>query len=252
MLFQPKIQGQTQEQQMIIPDWLSDLNFAFSRQNDGQMSFKRTEPETVIENRVKFFNNRNLNLDSVVAGEIVHGTGVSLVTKVDSGRGARNRTWIPKVDGLVTSDPGILLLTTHADCAPIIIYNPKHKILGQAHAGWRGLVSGIVENLIETLNSINGSGSGNLRAWIGPTIGACCYEVDVNVAEQFPQECCYLNGGSIRLSLVRFIRMELERLGFNPQLVTDSEVCTSCDKQFSSMRRDGIHTNAMACVTGLP
>jgi len=237
---------------MIIPEWLSELRFAFSQRGDGQMSFKRTDPQEVIPARHKFFETRGLDLNSVVTGELTHGSGIAVVTNNDVGRGARERNWIPGVDGFVTDKPGVLLMTTHADCAPLIIFDRTHKILGQAHAGWRGLISGVVENLVNSVKSINGSNPSELYAWIGPTIRACCYEVDLNVAERFPDECRFLAGESTRLDLARFIHLELFRLDFNPEQVTDSRICTSCDERYSSFRRDGEKTNAMICVSGLP
>ena len=145
----------------------------------------------------------------------------------------------------------MLLLTTHADCAPLIIYDPLNKILGQAHAGWRGLADGIVEHLITNIRSLNGYQNINLFAWIGPTVRPCCYPVNLDVAGRFPEECWILVGDTMRLDLVRFIRRELERLNFDSENVADSGICTSCAPQYSSFRRDGMHTHAMACVTGL-
>lgn len=237
---------------MIIPEWLSELNFAFSQRDDGQMSFKRAEPPEVTAARHKFFETKGLKLDFVVAGELPHGPEVAFVTDNDIGCGARERNWIQGVDGLITDKPGVLLMTTHADCAPIIIYDRSHLILGQAHAGWRGLISGVLENLVNKLKSVNGTNPTDLFAWIGPTIRACCYEVDLNVASRFPDECRFLAGESLRLDLTRFIHLELFRMGFNPDQVTDCNICTYCDERFSSYRRDGENTNAMACISGIP
>ena len=237
---------------MIIPDWLSDLHFAFSHRGDGQMSFKHADKDVVLESRNRFFHDKGLNLDSVVTGELAHGAEVALVTEADAGRGARDRNWIEGIDGLVTDKPGILLMTTHADCAPLVIYDKAHKILGQAHAGWRGLASGLIESLVERLKSLNGTGPSELHAWIGPTIRACCYEVDRDVADRFPDHCRFLAGESIRLDLTMFVHRELWRLGLNPDYVTDSNVCTSCNPEFSSYRRVGLNTQAMACITGIP
>ena len=237
---------------MIIPEWLTELNFAFSQRDDGQMSFKRAEPHEVTAARYRFLENRGLDLDAVVSGELPHGSEVALVSGRDIGKGARERDWIKGVDGLVTDKPGVLLMTTHADCAPLIIYDRSHRILGQAHAGWRGLVSGVVENLVDKLKSVNGTNPSDLHAWIGPTIRACCYEVDLDVAERFPLDCRILAGESIRLDLTRFIHLELFKLGFDPDHVTDCNICTSCDERFSSYRRDGDDVQAMACLRGLP
>lgn len=236
---------------MRIPNWFSEINFAFSLKSDGQMSFKREIASIVTTNRRRFLQANGLNLEDIVAGELVHGAKVRLVNTEDKGRGATSKNWIEGVDGLVTSDPGVLLLTTHADCTPIVIYDPVNRVIGQVHAGWRSLRSGIVVNLIESILSISSASPKSLLAWIGPTIRNCCYPVGQEVARQFPQECGVLVGDRISLDLTRFIRMEFARSGMDPLAVTDSGVCTACDPAFSSFRRDGDKVVAMALVTGL-
>ena len=236
---------------MYTPDWVNRLHFAFSRRGNGQMSFKRADTETVKNNRESFLNEHGLDIDRIVAPELIHGARVTEVKTEHVGSGSRETNWIVGADGLVTTNNDVLLLTTHADCAPLVIYDPKNQVLGQAHAGWRGLAEGIVENLVRVVHSKNGRHPSNLYAWIGPAIRACCYPVGPDIAARFPQECSILVGNSLRLDLVRFIRFELERLGLDYRNVTDAGVCTSCAPEFSSYRRDGIDTCAMACVTGL-
>src|SRR3990172_697082 len=124
---------------MRIPEWFGEIRFAFSLKSDGQMSFKRATPSIVAANRRRFLQAQGLSLDAVVAGELVHGSKVKVVTSANKGRGATSSNWIPGVDGLVTNDPELLLLTTHADCAPVVNYDQAHRVLGQAHAGWRSL-----------------------------------------------------------------------------------------------------------------
>lgn len=236
---------------MRTPDWFSDIRFAFSFKGDGQMSLKRAQPSVVAHNRRKFLEARGLQIESVVAGELVHGSKVASVTVADAGRGAFAANWIPGVDGLVTADPDVLLMTTHADCAPVVIYDPQHRVLGQAHAGWRSLRAGLIEQLVRAVRTCNGVKPTVLKAWIGPTVRVCCYPVGPDVALQFPEECQVLIGGARRLDIVRFIMMELARLDFDPAGVVDSGVCTACEPEFSSFRRDGAETAAMALVTGL-
>jgi len=236
---------------MVIPDWTREIHFAFSRREAGQMSFKRASREVVLQNRMQFFASQRLDLKRVVAGELVHGGGVKIVGRLEAGRGATAPDWVEGVDGLVTADAGVLLLTTHADCAPVVIYDPVHRVIGQAHAGWRSLRSGIIENLVSAVRSFNGTGPNRLKAWIGPTVRACCYPVGSEVASQFPDECTLLIGDDRRLDLVRFIRLELARLGFEPEAVSDSGTCTCCNHEYSSFRRDGTSTLAMALVTGI-
>lgn len=236
---------------MYTPAWFNQLHFAFSRREDGQMSFKRADGETVRRNRASFFSEYGLNADRIVAPEIINGSRVNEVKSLQVDTGSSDGNWIVGADGLVTTDKDVLLLTTHADCAPLVIYDPKNHVLGQAHAGWRGLAGGIVENLVNLVRSKNGKHPTKLYAWIGPTIRACCYPVGPETAAHFPQECIVLVGNSLRLDLVRFIRLELERLKLDYRNVSDAGVCTSCATEFSSFRRDGFDTFAMACVTGL-
>lgn len=148
--------------------------------------------------------------------------------------------------------PGVTLLTTHADCAPLIVYDRNNKILGQAHAGWRSLASGIVSELVSSVRSLDGKTPGDIKVWLGPTIRACCYPVGQEVADRFPDECLVRVGDSSRLGMGRFIRYELQRLDLDPENFTDSGICTSCHPEFSSFRRDGHNVKAMACVCGLP
>jgi len=236
---------------MFIPDWLARLRFAFSRKCDGQMSFKRSEVSVVRRNRERFFARNELDLEQAIGGELAHGAKVADVGSPQAGQGGVRPDWLKGVDALVTSDPDVILLTTHADCAPLVVYDHRNQVLGQAHAGWRSLAAGIVENLVDAVQAKNRGFHSELQAWIGPTIRSCCYPVSLDVAERFPVECRFLVGESIRLDLVRFIRMELERLNFKPKNVSDAGICTSCAQEFSSFRRDGFHAEAMVCATGL-
>jgi len=236
---------------MFIPIWLSDLKFAFSRKEDGQMSFKRADIAVVRDNRELFLQSKGLDINTVVAGELIHSGNIAIATSSDAGRGSISRDWIPGIDGLVTDDPNILLLTTHADCVPLIVYDPFRRILGQIHAGWRGLAAGIVKKLINAFRNINPINTTGLKAWIGPCIHACCYQVGSETADCFPNECLIKAGNTLHLDLVRFIRIELEKLGLNPSNISDSGICTSSIPEFSSYRRDGDRFHAMMCVTGL-
>jgi YfiH family protein len=236
---------------MKTPDWFNEIHFAFSRREDGQMSLKRAQSEEVVINRVNFFASHNIMPEKVVVPELIHGSGVAIVSRLDAGRGATDKRWIDGVDGLITNDPEIMMFTTHADCAPLLVFDPLSRTLGQAHAGWRGLASGLVESLVKGVTAFSGAKTEDLLVWIGPTVRPCCYEVGLDVANIFPQQCVVIIGNSLRLNLVEFIKMELQRLGLVPENVTDSRVCTSCDPIYSSNRRDGSSAAAMAMVSGL-
>jgi len=234
-----------------IPDWLKGLRCAFSRRDDGQMSFKRADEATVSRNRREFLDRWGLNLDDCVAGELIHGNGIVRVTGKDRGRGANRRDWFPETDGFVTADPGVLLLTTHADCAPVVIYDPVERVLGQAHCGWKGLAAGILPQLVNRIIEQQGSSPDHLCGWIGPTIHQECYPVGEQCAQSFPEQYSRVQEERIYLDLVGFALGELQRLGLRRENLSESGICTACDTRFSSFRRDGEAMQAMCCVTGL-
>lgn len=236
--------------QNFTPSWAEHIRFAFSQKADGQMSFKRADPVEVANNRRVFLNRHLMALHDITAAELIHSSGVKIVTSEHRGQGAFSRDWQTGMDGMVTNDPGVLLLTTHADCPPIVIFDPKHQVLGQAHAGWRSLAAGIVVNLVAGMSALH-SEPVDMLAWVGPCIRPCCFQVGFEVATLFPRECRQVNDGRYYLDLPLFIGNELISLGFSTENISTAGICTSCDPAFSSFRRDGDEFSAMACVSGL-
>lgn len=116
---------------------------------------------------------------TAVISHQVHGSGVAVVTGEQRGR------WLDSCDGMVTAEPGIVLLQRHADCAPILVYDPKRPAIGVAHAGWRGTLAGIAGELVRAMCEAFGSRPGDLIAAIGPSIGVCCYDVGAEVQRGF-------------------------------------------------------------------
>lgn len=131
-------------------------------------------------------------------------------------------------DALVTAEPGVVLGILTADCAPVLLAGGGR--VGAAHAGWRGLVGGVVERTLERMGGAD-------RAWIGPSIRACCYEVGPEVIEAFRKH-------SLPVVDERHVDPPgaaaeiLHRAGVTE--VEMAEQCTSSDRSFFSHRRDGI------------
>jgi YfiH family protein len=136
-------------------------------------------------------------------------------------------------DGLWTDEPGVPMLKLTADCVPIAIARADRPALAVLHAGWRGLLEGIVEAGASTLG-------GTLRAAVGPAIGPCCYEVGPEVAEPFRQRFGpdVLTGS--RLDLWTAAERALGEAGVVK--IERLDLCTSCNPElfFSHRRDDGI------------
>lgn len=82
----------------------------------------------------------------------------------------------PQADGLVTDTPGVALGILTADCAPILFADPDARVIGAAHAGWRGALNGVAEATVAAMESL-GARRGRIRAAVGPCIGPASYEV---------------------------------------------------------------------------
>lgn len=139
-------------------------------------------------------------------------------------------------DALFADSPGLALSVITADCVPIVLAGPRG--LAAIHAGWRGIVGGVVPATLEAA----GGGSG-WSAWIGPAIGPCCYEVGEDVAEQVvavsgPEVAIPGPAGKPHLDLVAAVRRQLSAAGVEEiHSVAD---CTRCDSErLYSYRREG-------------
>ncbi|HWN43207.1 MAG TPA: polyphenol oxidase family protein [Thermoanaerobaculia bacterium] len=131
-------------------------------------------------------------------------------------------------DALLGDAPDLALSVVTADCVPVLLAGPNG--LAAVHAGWRGLVGGVIPATLERLGIVE-------AAWIGPTIGPCCYEVGEEVAEQFPAEAV-VPGPADRphLDLVAAARQQLKGI----EEVRTVAICTRCaaDRLYS-YRREG-------------
>ncbi|MCC5795052.1 MAG: peptidoglycan editing factor PgeF [Chromatiales bacterium] len=147
-----------------------------------------------------------------------------------------------RADAVVSSTPGHPCAVLTADCLPVLFAAADGRHVGAAHAGWRGLVGGVLE---ATAGALRAAGAGELIAWLGPAISAGAYEVDARVRDAFldrdpAAEAAFLpvRPGHWQLDLEAAARQRLDRLGV--RRVHGGGLCTfGLPKQFYSFRRDG-------------
>lgn len=191
--------------------------------------------------------------------EQVHGTRVETVDE------ASMSAVPPTADGLVTSTSGIACCVLTADCLPVILVSETRQEVAAVHAGWRGLAAGVVEQAIDKMAT---PGS-ELRAWLGPRIGPCHFEVGAEVREEFivsmPEiDCaaCFVptpEAGKYMADLAGLARTKLEAAGL--KRVDCCQVCSYCDAEsFYSYRREaqtgrnvtGVYLHRQELVDRLP
>lgn len=134
--------------------------------NCGQGSNDR--PEDVAENRTRVARGIGVAADRLVSVHQVHGRDAMTV--------AAPWTERPKADAMVTAVPGLALGVLAADCTPVLFADPEARVIGAAHAGWRGALAGVTDAAVEAMEAL-GARRDRIRAAIGPTIRAESYEV---------------------------------------------------------------------------
>jgi hypothetical protein len=149
----------------------------------------------------------------------VHG---SRVVVVDA-----STTDVGEADGLVTADPGVAVAVRTADCAPVLLIGDE--AVGAIHAGWRGLLAGVVESGVAAMR---GLGATSMTAVLGPAIGPECYEfsptdLDAVAAVYGDGVRGVTSAGAPALDVLAGVRVALERAGVSE--ITDLGGCTACD-----------------------
>jgi len=135
------------------------------------------DPRAVQENHRLIFDAFGMTRAQVVSPFQVHGRNVVRVGARDGGM------VIPAADALITGAPGVALLLRFADCVPVLFYDPVQRVVGLAHAGWRGAAAGVVPATVQALAAAFGSRPEDVWAGIGPAIGPQHYSVGVEVVE---------------------------------------------------------------------
>lgn len=190
----------------------------------------------VLENRRRFWTAVGLAPERVVVPGQVHGTAMAWVGQAEAGRGATDAADVLRErDALLTATPGLGLAVSYADCVPVVIAasGPQGPALATVHAGWRGMLGGIVGHAAREL-----ARRGRLTAAaVGPSIGPCCFAVDRDLRNRFEARFPG-SAGPATVDLWACARQELEAAGLSPERVTVTGLCTSSDARFFSHRRD--------------
>lgn len=216
--------------------------------NLGLMSNDNTE--TVQKNRIAFVNALGIDSDQVVCGMQVHETNIARVTAKDGGSGFLDlKTAIPDTDGLVTSEPGVALMTFYADCVPILMYDAKEQVIAVCHCGWRGTVNRMAAKTAAVMINEYGCRAEQLSIAIGPSISQNQYEVDTTVLEQFERAFDFSNTLIVptddthgKVDLWKANQLQLEEIGVLPQQIAISGLCTyeNVDRFYSHRAERGI------------
>jgi polyphenol oxidase len=190
----------------------------------------------------------------------------------------------PQGDALLCSQPGSLLGIQTADCVPILLADPRHRVVAAVHAGWRGTLARVAAKTLGRMRLEFGTRPEDVIAALGPAIGPCCYEVGPEVAQAFSTQFAgaaeWFEGPferlatgeepnplpwltmmppghdlppeRVRLDLRAANRWQFMHAGLSPRNIAVSTLCTGCRTDlFFSYRREGAGTGRLMSVIGI-
>lgn len=202
------------------------------------LNFKRgDDPDAVMENYRRMAAALNMRVEDMVLSDQTHTTNVRVITEEDRGKGILKPQDYSDVDGMITNVPGIVLVTSYADCVPLYFVDPVRKAIGLSHSGWKGTVGHIGQKTVWKMHEVYGSEPKDIVAAIGPSICQSCYEVSDDVAEAFranftADEAADIlldkGNGKYQLDLWKANWYVLTDAGVLPEHLSVTDLCTAC------------------------
>ena len=224
----------------------------------GSMNLSYTrgdKKENVDENFKRIAAVLNCSVNDFVLSHQTHTTNVRVVTDSDKGKGITKERDYEDVDGLITNVPGIVLSTFYADCVPLFFLDPVKKAIGLSHSGWRGTVNKMGMVTVKKMREEYGCNPKDIIAVIGPSICADCYEVSMDVAEEFMAAFADAdnlqkivipkNKEKAMLDLWQANLAVLLGAGIRAENISIPDICTACNKEilFSHRASNGKRGN---------
>lgn len=227
----------------------------------GAQDLRLVQPQQVHEAKIGIIGEQDCVIVDEEGHRIQswsHSDAAPVIENWDPGKtGTEIR--LPRTDGVITDQKGVLLTTVHADCLPVWFYDSEHHAIGLVHAGWRGTLAGIAPKAAILMKETYGSDLAKLLAYIGPGISKCCFETGPEVIEAFRKDWDFADeyaepkGEKYYIDLKGINRKELLQAGLKPENITISDHCTHCEPEtFASYRREGgtyMRMGAGICLT---
>ncbi len=251
---------------MNFEDCREDIVFGFSTRKGGvsegvykSMNLSLTlpdDPKKVMRNYELWSESLGVDVHRLVIGGQTHTNNVVRVDETHCGEGLFKER-MKDVDGLITNVPGVALVTHHADCTPVYLYDPKKRAIGMVHAGWRGTVQEIAGVAVRQMSREFGSDPKDMLAMIGPCISKAHFECDRDVVDA-------IQGMSVdakefvdydesaqkyHVSIADVNRRVLEASGIPSDRIDMRNRCTYGNPElYFSHRRDGLNRGGQAAL----
>lgn len=249
--------------------YLSSMNLGTTRGD---------KDENLTENFRRMGEAIGIGSDRMVLSHQTHTTNIKVVTSKDAGNGITRSNEFNDIDGMITNEKNLCLVTSFADCVPLYFVDPVKKVIGLSHSGWRGTVGFMGLRTVEAMTKEFDCNPKDILGAIGPSICQKCYEVSEDVAVEFENafedfECefkdsktndCKSINGQAALSMILEHRTDnpskyqlnlwkanefiMLKAGLKPENIEVSEICTceNSDIFFSHRATNGKRGNVCA------
>jgi hypothetical protein len=194
------------------------------------------DPASVAENRARATAALGVARDALATNNQVHGCEVVTVEQ------AWTRAERPRADGMVTRRRGVALGILTADCVPVLFADAEAGVIGAAHAGWRGALSGVLDATLRAMVTL-GARPDRVRAGFGPAIAQASYEVGPEFPAPFlaqdPGHRKFfeaLTNGKFRFDLPAYVKTRLDGLGLAAVASTGGDTAADAARFFSYRR----------------
>jgi len=197
-------------------------------------------PLTEVQ-RAYLYKNSGFDIPQVFWRKQIHGDDILVAKKshvIPAQVGIFDAKGCPDADAYITNEKNLPIAIRTADCVPVFIFDPLRRVIGLAHAGWRGTYKKIAAKTVQRMKEKFSCEPSDLKIVLAPSIRDCCYQVGEEFREYFSS---YVKdrGGYLYVDVVAANRDQLMQVGVKQENILDSGICTCCHKNYFSFRRDG-------------
>ena len=221
------------------------IKHAYTLKNKGY-NFKNHGDPTIPDRSYKVLcEELEIDYDKLIRPNQTHTNVVKCVDKVPSFEEIDN------VDGVITDKSGLSLATTNADCILYLLYDPKRRVVGSIHSGWKGTYQRIIENAIDEMISVYNCNHSDIYVFICPSIRKCHFEVNDDVKDMFEERFKFTGKldeiifdgkveGKYYIDTVHLNNILLKEKGIDEEKIIDSGLCSVCNSDIiGSYRVEG-------------
>ncbi len=190
-------------------------------------------PKNVLANRTLVAQKHHFLIENLIYMDQTHSANIAIIKDCASNK-------IENCDALITNVKNIPLMVMVADCIPILLYDPVNQVIAVVHAGRNGTFNQIAKKTVLKMVDEFHCCASNVLVYLGTSIHKCCYEVGEEIVRIVPKKYCEKRDEKWYLDLQSMNVDQLLSLGVVRENIEIASVCTCCDKDYFSYRREGV------------